>query len=374
MEAARTGSAGTVRALLDHEANVNAKESDRQQTALMWAVAERHPEVVKILLAHGADVQAKTRVRNLTVMLDNGARGLKTSKTDARQIEGGGSTALLFAAQAGDVESAKLLLAAGANPNDSGADGNAAIVLAAFTGNGPIVPVLLDAGADPDSSGAGYTALHAAVLRSDLATVKALLAKGANPNAQITKGSPVRRFGSQFTLPSTLIGATPLMVAAIYLEVDIVRTLTAAGADPMMGLPNGTTPLLAAAGIAVEHQTRPSDLVRWNILDSDTPTVPRAEMDVLETSRILLSSGADVNQLNETGDSALHAAASAGMIPLIQLLAERGAKLEVKNKQGQTPLAMTTRASGQRGANPEAQARAKAAEELLRKLGATQLR
>jgi ankyrin repeat protein len=369
MEAARTGSLGVVRVLLEHEANVNAKEIDRQQTALMWAVARKHPDVVKALLDRGADVHARTGIRGLTVMLDTGSRGVKTSRQNAAQIETGGSTALLFAAQVGDVESTRLLLAAGADVNDTAADGRSPLVLAAFAGNGAVVPVLLEAGANPDAADAGHTALHAAVLRSDLAAVKALLAKGANPNVQITKGTPVRRFGSQWTLPSTLIGATPLFVAAAYLELDIIRALAAAGADPSLALPSGTTPLLVAAGIAAARENRPSDFVRHGIVDSEYATVPRLEHEVLEAVRLLLDLGADVNDVNEAGDSALHAAASGGMPAVIQLLADKGAALDVQNKQGQTPLALTVPRGG-RGQQPRDDPGQKAAGELLRKLGA----
>ncbi len=374
MEAARRGNADVVRALLTHGADVNARESGRAQTAVMWAVAQRHAGIVRVLLEFHADVHARTRVRNLTVMLDRGPRRtVKTAMQDARQIEAGGSTALLLAAQVGDAESARQLLAAGAGVNDAAADGSSALVVAAFSGHSPVARVLLDRGADPNAAGAGYSALHAAALRGDLATVNALLAAGARPDAQITKGSPVRRFGSQWTLPSTFTGATPLFVAATYLEVDILRALLAGGASHTLGLANGTTPLLAAAaGTSVEKNARPSDLARWNVVDSDSPVIPRADAEVLEATRLLLGAGADVNHTNDAGDTALHAAAGAGMTTLIQLLADRGATLDVKNKNGQTPLALTMPSSGpQLDGRPAAASGSKAAEELLRKLGAT---
>ena len=371
MQAARSGSVELVRTLLARGADVNASERDRGQTALMWAVSERHPQVVAVLLEGKANVHAKTRVRPLRVMLDQGPRrSVKTSVQDARQIDAGGSTALLFAAQAGDAESASLLVRAGASVNDTAADGNSALVLATFAGHPDVARVLIDAGADPDAAGAGYSALHAAALRGDLATVKALVAKGANPNPLLTKGSPVRRFGSQWALPTPFTGATPLLVAATYVEVEIVRALLAAGARPSIALPNGLTPLHAAAGVPVEKETRPSDLVRWNVVDSDTPTIPRAEPDVVELTRLLLDAGADVNQATGAGDTALHGAAAAGMTMVIQLLADRGASLEALNQAGQTPLSLTIPRRAQEG-RPAPPGGSKAAEDLLRKLGAT---
>lgn len=371
MEAARSGSLAVVELLLARGADVNAAERDRGQTALMWAVARRHPDVVGALLAHKADLHARSQVRSLRVMLDQGPRRtVKTSMQDAHQINAGGMTALLFAAQVGDAVSTRLLLNAGANVNETSADGRSALVLAAFAGHPAVARVLIDAGADPEAAGAGYTALHAATLRGDVATVQALLARGANPNTRLTKGSPVRRFGSQWALPTSFTGATPLLVAAAYLEVDIMRALLAGGADHTLGLTTGTTPFLAVAGIPVEKEARPSDLARWHIVDSDTPQIPRDEADVLTAARLLLDAGADVAQSNADGDTALHAAAANGTTGLIELLAQRGAALEAVNENGQTPLALTM----PRPRSPEGRPGApgnKAAADLLRKLGAT---
>lgn len=372
MEAARSGDVATVRALLGRRADVNRKEQDRDQTALMWAVARHHADVVRVLLEHGADVHARSRTRPLRVMLDQGpARTVKTSAQDARQLDAGGNTALLFAAQVGDADSAKALIAAGANGGDTGADGHSALVIATFAGHPDVAHLLIEAGADVNAAGGGYSALHAAALRGDMATTRSLLATGANANAPLTKGSPVRRFGSQWALPTPLTGATPLLIAALYLEVGIVRTLLAAGADYTLGLQNNTTPLLAAVGTPVQKEARPSDLVRWNVVDNDSPVIPRDESDVLEVTRALIDAGADVNQSTMSGDTALHAAAGAGLATVIQLLADRGAQIDAKNKAGQTPLALTQ----PRGRGPEGRLATpglKAAEELLRKLGASQ--
>ena len=98
-------------------------------------------------------------------------------------LQMGGDTPLLFAARVGDLASAKLLVAAGANVNDTAPYGVSATVLAAHSGNAGLVAFLLDKDADPNAAGAGYTALHAAILRGDAKAVAVLLDHGANPNA-----------------------------------------------------------------------------------------------------------------------------------------------------------------------------------------------
>lgn len=371
MRAARIGNVAIVRALLPRQADVNAAETERRQTALMWAAAQRHSDVVKVLLENGADMKARTVVRRLTVMLDQAPPGVKTAREHAHAIDAGGSTALLFASTSGDVESARLLLDRGADVNDAAADGNSALVLAAFQGHGAVARLLLDRGADPNAAGAGYSALHAAVLRGDGETVKALLAKGANPDAQLTRGSPVRRFGSQWALPNNLAGATPLFIATIFLELDLMRALLAAGASPSLPLVNGTSPMFVAAGADVPHEARPSDVARLGINDVDVPQIPRPEPDLLMAMRLLLDAGATVTETNAAGETPLHAAAAAAHPSLIQLLVERGAAIDATNNAGQTPLALTMPREGRQRPDPERVARAKAAETLLRSLGAT---
>lgn len=366
MEAARTGSVPIVEALLAKGASANTRERARGQTALMWAAARRHPDVVSALLAAGADGRARTMARTVTVMLDRGpGREAKTAMKHGAQVQQGGFTALHFAAQAGDAASAALLADAGAPLDEAAADGNTPLVLAAFSGQGEVARLLLARGANPAASGAGYTALHAAALRGDVETTTALLGRGADPNVRLTRGSPVRRFASQWALPRTFTGATPLFVAAAYREAAVAKALIAAGADPNLAIASGLTPLLVAAGVAFEKEVRPTDLARWNLVDSDFPETPTAEADVVDTARVLIQAGADANAADANGTTALHPAASAGWTTVIQLLADAGARLDVVNKNGRTPLDLATpREDGRtrRGLG------SKAAQDLLQKL------
>jgi len=259
MTCARAGDAKAVKALLMHGADVNAKESAHDQTALMWAAAQSHPDVVQLLVETGADVRARARSYPQTVV------GVQTQRAGREELNytvlRGGSTPLLFTARVGDVASARVLLAAGADANDSLPDGTSALVLAAHSGHGDVAALLLDKGADPNASGTGYTALHAAVLRSDVALVKSLLAHKANPNVRMTRGTPLRRDTTDFNLPSTLIGSTPYLLAARFLEPEIMRVLAAGGADQRLTLQNGATPLMIA-GAWTQVPTRAGEVLR----------------------------------------------------------------------------------------------------------------
>ena len=369
MEAARVGSAEAVATLLEFAADVNAHTNDRQQTALMWAAAQRHPEVVGVLLENDADVSARTMTRGEVVMLDLGRRRVtRTAAEDATEIERGAITALFFAAQSGDVESARLLLDAGGNVNDAGADDNSVLVMATLSGQGPVARLLLERGADPNAADGGYSALHAAVLRRDPDTAAALLDHGADVNAPLTKGSPIRRYTSHWALSSAWAGATPLMLAAHYLETGLMRLLLDRGAA-LAPLPDGTTPLLVAAGTYVERRVnRPLD-------HSDTPRVlgdiffARSEEASRDAVAILLDAGADVNQAKPNGETAMHAAAAIGFASVVQLLADRGADVNVETADGRTPLALAASGRGRLGATESDRARSA---ELLRQLGATE--
>jgi ankyrin repeat protein len=345
MTCARTGEAAGVKALLARGANVNTKEPGHDQTALMWAAAQAHPEAVDALLRAGADVRARSRSYVQTVTSEVTQRaGREELNYD---VPRGGSTAILFAARSGDAESARLLITAGADVNDALPDGASALVVAAHSGNTKVAKLLLEKGADANGAAVGYSALHAAVLRSDLDLVKALLAHNANPNVQMTRGTPVRRNSQDFELPKTLIGATPYLLAAKFVEADIMRALAAAGADTRLPMRDGATPLLAAVGMGInppaQDEKRGTDRRGLAILDGGK-VEPDAQ--VLEAVSAALSLGSDINAANPAGDTALHVAAVQGYGEVVKLLASQGADLNVRNAKGLTPLAVVAGRAG----------------------------
>ena len=249
MTCARTGEAAGVRALLARGANVNAMEPGHDQTALMWAAAQSHPQAVEALLEGGADVRARSRSYTQTVTSEVTQRAGREELNYT--VPRGGSTPLLFAARSGDAETVRLLVDGRRRRQRHAARWRERARRSPHTAATAARRPAARKGADPNAAGIGYTALHAAVLRSDLELVKTLLAHKADPNAQITKGMPVRRTSQDFELPKTLIGATPYLLAAKFLEADIMRALAAGGADTRLPMNDGATPLLAAAGMGI---------------------------------------------------------------------------------------------------------------------------
>ena len=337
MRCAWTGDPAAVEALLARGADVHAKEPSTGQTALMWAVANRHADVTRVLLAHGAAVGARTATTHEF-------RGIGFGIANATEFYTGGFTPLLFAARHNDIDSARLLLDAGAKVNETGADGNTALVLAAMSGHGQFASFLLDSGADPNAAGAGYTALHAAVLRGDPALVKALVAKGANPNVRMAAGSPVPRQTYDFVLSARDLGATPYALAAKYVEPEILRMLAAAGADPLVPMNNGMTPLMAAVGLGMNHLTldRRSRLIAPELIAAEWENEAR----VLDAVKVAIEAGGatvSVNQANSAGDTALHGAASHGYKTVVEFLVAQGGDVNIENKAGVTPRELLSR-------------------------------
>ena len=339
MTCSGTGSADAVAALFDHGAtNVNAAEASYGQTALMRAAAQENSEVVRLLLAHGADVHARSTTYLLPVSLGNA-----TSERGggAVMIPQRGFTPLLFAARHGRVENAGLLLDAGSDVNEAAPTGESALVIAGFSDQGEVAAFLVERGADPNDTGAGYAALHTAVVRGDLDLVQALVAHGADPNIRLTKGSSNKRQAYWFALSERWAGATPFWLAAKFAEVDIMRALGETGADARLSTDEGLTPLMVIAGIGY----RPGSVGlnrRDQGIGPDAAKLLAAatEQPTLEGTKIALELGSDVNATNERGDTAAHGAATLGFASVVDLLAEYGADLDIKNGSERTPMDM----------------------------------
>jgi ankyrin repeat protein len=235
------------------------------------------------------------------------------------------------------------------------------LVLATHSGHGAFAAFLLEHGADPNAEGAGYTALQAAVLRSDAALVTKLLASGANPNAPLLKGTSRSRSPADWTLDDVWVGGTAFWLAAEFADADMLRILAANGADRHVTLKNGTTALMAAIsgnrgarGIVVG-----ADLDEVHIID---------ERNALKAAELLVDLGADVNAADAAGNTALHQAATKTYDAVVRFLVDKGARMDAKNKRGQTPLAAVLAAeppSKYVALNP----RLKDTAALLRKLG-----
>ncbi len=363
MTAARSGTAEGVRALVAAGADVQARESTRGQTALMWAVAQGHHDVVSALIDAGADLTARSAVRP-RLMSNEGEFGGAFDPAVVEHL--GGFTPLLFAARHGDVESARLLLAAGVDVDEVAGNGASALVLAVHSGQSDLAAFMLDHGANADADGAGYTALHAAVLRGDLRVVKALLEHGADPNPRLERGTPGRRASEDWMLKAQYQSATPFWLAAHFREPEIMRALVDGGAGPSLtttefwrfvgeraggvGPPQVTggfvTPIMAAL-------QGTSDRARFV---TSTPDPVREEQLTLETVKVAVDLGGDVDAADWRGTTALHDAASRNMTTVVRFLAANGASLDVKDLTGRTPLdlakAGAQRAGGLVGVGP----------------------
>jgi len=353
MGASRVGSLDAVTLLLDRGAKVDAIDTTYQQTALMVAVRENHPEVVRLLVARGAAINHKTRIgRTPQWVLPNSVPGFGHGvgivrgglpPRGSRQPIPGGMTPLLYASRDGRMETARLLLDAGADVNLPDVNGITPLI-SAITNNHPdVARFLIDRGADIKAvDWYGRTPLWAAVetrnMDVDNATfdngieraphlelIELLLERGADPNVRMTEVPPIRRDFLRVTGSLAWVdftGQTPFLTAALAGDVAVMKLLLSHGADPHIPTFAGTTPLMAAAG------------VNW-VVDQ---TYDEGPDTLLEAVKLCVELGMDVNAVNSMGLTALHGAANRGSDDIIRLLVQLGAKLDVKDAEGRTPL------------------------------------
>ena len=332
MMAARSGSVEAVKALLVRGAKHDARER-RGQTALMWAAAEGHAPVVRALIEAGADINASLdsgftpfffgvregRIEVVHALLEAGIKVNEPLRRREKSADGPGdiyarpagrgTTPLLMAVQNGHFELAIALVDAGANPND------------VQTGFSPLhtIPGVRK----PDSSDVSDPAPPAGSGRlTSLQFVREIVKRGANVNLRLDKDTPkVPQTSSRIDSE----GATPFLLAADRSDIPLMKLLLELGADPLLPNLTNTTPLMAAAGLGTTEPLEEAG----------------EEPEALEAVKMLLDLGADINALDNNGDTPMHGAAYGAYPKVVNLLAERGADPQIwkeKNKFGRTPL------------------------------------
>ena len=350
MVAARLGDTEALAALLDRGASINAKDSPLEQTALMWAVREDHPGAVQLLLTRGAEVDARTRTGTAPARRPPGAGGgshgvgiVRSGWPDQgfQDATPGAMTALLYAARDGALESAQMLIAGKAQVNQGEANGVTPLLIAIANGHLDLAKFLLEHGADVNAADFwGRTPLWEAVELRNLDVDKsgengidraaalepftALLVGCAYVNARTLVVPPIRRWimplGDLSWVDFT--GQTPFLRAALSGDVTAMRLLLDHGADPNIATFAGTTALMASAG------------VNWVV----GQTYTESKESLMDAVKLCLEKGGDVNAANSMGITAVIGAANRGSDHIIQFLAQKGAKLDVKDKEGRTPL------------------------------------
>jgi ankyrin repeat protein len=332
---AHTGNLAAAKALLARGAAVNTGDSWRGQTPLMWAAAQGHAAMVRVLVEAGADVNARSTVVTWERQ--------RTAEPRDKWLPPGGFTALLLAARAGCVDCVKVLAASGANINEIDPQNHTALVLALMNGEFDVAGALIDAGIDVNiADNVGRTALYAAVdahtmpssnrpapkeadsTLSSMEIIQKLLAKGADVSAALRAPLPYRTKldrGGDGVLGA---GTTPLLRAAKAGDTPVIELLLAKGANPKATTRNGVNAIMMAANLA----TREEDMTGRN----------KTQKDAIETIALLLAAGTDINGTDTQGRTAAHGAALWGFTDVVKFLHANGAKLDVKDKRGLTAL------------------------------------
>ena len=351
MLAARTGQADALKRLVTAGSDVNAQETRTGTTALVWAATSNHAAAVRALAEAGADLNIQSKVTTYPhtqngVLLSGVEEGV--SYVGQTVLPRGGWSAVMYAAREGSTDAVRALADAGANLDLVDPEGTTALILAIINGHWDAAAVLVDKGADLNLGDIkGMTPLYAAidmhtlgdtfgrpypappVIEGSVGVITMLLAKGADPNARL-KGAILKR---QYDAGDNRLGegATPFMRAARKCDAAVMTLLLAAGADPKLPQKSGNTALMLAAGAVTSN-------------GDETQRI--SEEQALAAIKIGIAAGLDVNEANATGDTALHTAATTngGLPSVIRLLADSGARFDITNKGGRTPLEAAQRA------------------------------
>jgi ankyrin repeat protein len=333
MAVARAGRLDAARLLIEAGADVNAQEAWGGQTALMWAAAQHQSDMLRLLIEAGADPNMQATPRDWERRV--------TSEPRIKEMFSGGLTALIYAAREGCLECARVLVEEGqADIDQADPDGVTPLIAALLNMRYDTAAYLIEAGADVDKwDWWGRTPLYAAVdmirvpasRRVDMPAtdeklgidiVALLLERGADPNLELKLTPPPRNivYDRGADDQSLTTGASPLLRAAYGGEVEAARLLLDHGALPDTANKNGVTPLLAAAS------------------SGGTRGPLKTEAAVIETMRLLIAAGSDVDQQDRLGQTPLHRAARLGWNEVVRFLGASGADLEAKDRGGMTAL------------------------------------
>ena len=323
---------------------MDAREPWHGQTALMWAAAQGHPAMIRELVAHGADVNARSNVEEWERQ--------ETAEPRDKWLPPGGLTPLLFAAREGCVECIDTLVALGSDVNATTPDGISAVVLALINGHYDVAGSLVQAGTDPnlvDYTGRGglYAAIDFNTMPSSnrpapkvlenaltaLDVARILLERGADPNAQLERLPPYRAKLDRGNDTMLGAGTTPFLRAAKAADLPAMQLLLAHGADPTIGTTvagndrftrGGINALMAAAGLGTTEE--------------DTTGRYKTQSEAIAAIQLLLEKGLPINATDANGRTALHGAALQGYDDVIEFLVASGGDLDVKDANGFTAL------------------------------------